>query len=452
MPKLSILEKNSYINILIKDNGIWVHLAYMDYNADREYILSDYTDLNALKFLLDDNVFTKEFWFDFFNNLEAVFNWNIVDRDNASIFTFRPFHDEGDGVSGVRVQIDDNQPFFQEIFNSVREFSNDVSLRVIDDRYMESLLQGLATRLAIDDLMILDMDLFDFSIFRVRTEYEKGKSTGKYIFSKSKLKWEDEISLIDSIKDTRFKAFLSADLSSKYLVNTWANFVVDRPLVVKDDVLIDVIRSYATIQNFSIFRDNKEKIQSFGKEYTKNALIITGNISRVLEKSKTLLSIIDGLELTGSFDAYFDQELKTIAFGKSLINATESTDIILTRGSIIPKYTKVIIPNIKNKISNKVILSGKVQSLEMDETDFYVLSSQYTFLKLPKHKEKLVISASFREGVKSWPLGEKGLEYVSVPGVSEIDSILFDFRSRPIIYGPDAYSNKIKLKSWINDN
>ncbi|HNW33053.1 MAG TPA: hypothetical protein PKL44_02325, partial [Candidatus Dojkabacteria bacterium] len=447
MPKLSILEKNSYINILIKDNGIWVHLAYMDYNANREYILSDYTDLNALKFLLDDNVFTKEFWFDFFNNLEAVFNWNIVDKDNASIFTFRPFHDEGDGVSGVRVQIDDNQPFFQEIFNSVREFSNDVSLRVIDDRYMESLLQGLATRLAIDDLMILDMDLFDFSIFRVRTEYEKGKSTGKYIFSKSKLKWEDEISLIDSIKDTRFKAFLSADLSSKYLVNTWANFVVDRPLVVKDEVLIDVIRSYATIQNFSIFRDNKEKIQSFGKEYTKNALIITGNISRVLGKSKTLLSIIDGLELTGSFDVYFDQELKTIAFGKSLINETESTDIILTRGSIIPKYTKVIIPNIKNKISNKVILSGKVQSLEMDETDFYVLSSQYTFLKLPKHKEKLVISASFREGVKSWPLGEKGLEYVSAPGVSEIDSILFDFRSRPIIYGPDAYSNKIKLKS-----
>ncbi|NLD25110.1 hypothetical protein GX656_00510, partial [Candidatus Dojkabacteria bacterium] len=91
MPKLSILEKNSYINILIKDNGIWVHLAYMDYNANREYILSDYTDLNALKFLLDDNVFTKEFWFDFFSNLEAVFNWNIVDRDNASIFTFRPF-------------------------------------------------------------------------------------------------------------------------------------------------------------------------------------------------------------------------------------------------------------------------------------------------------------------------------------------------------------------------
>ncbi len=111
----------------------------------------------------------------------------------------------------------------------------------------------------------------------------------------------------------------------------------------------------------------------------------------------------------------------------------------------------MIIPNIKNKISNKVILSGKVQSLEMDETDFYVLSSQYTFLKLPKHKEKLVISASFREVLKAGLLVRR-IGICFCPRISEIDSILFDFRSRPIIYGPDAYSNKIKLKSWINDN
>ena len=76
MPKLSILEKNAYINILIKDNGILGYLAYMDYNANREYILSDYTDINSLRFLLDDNVFTKDFWFEYFDNLENVFNWN----------------------------------------------------------------------------------------------------------------------------------------------------------------------------------------------------------------------------------------------------------------------------------------------------------------------------------------------------------------------------------------
>lgn len=158
MPKLSILEKNAYLNILVKNNGIWVYLAYSDLNATREYVLSDYTDLNALRFLLDDNVFTKEFWFDYFDNLEKVFNWDIVDRDKGSIFTFRPFREEGDGISGVRVQIDDNQEYFSKVFDSVREFSSDVSLRVIDDQFMYSLLDGLCERMNCDDMMYIDME------------------------------------------------------------------------------------------------------------------------------------------------------------------------------------------------------------------------------------------------------------------------------------------------------
>ena len=234
MPKLSILEKNAYINILIKDNGIWGYLAYMDYNANREYILSDYTDINSLRFLLDDNVFTKDFWFEYFDNLENIFNWNIVDKDKSSIFTFRRFKEEGDGISGVRVQIDDNQEFFREIFDSVRDFSNDVSLRVVDDQYMNSILEGILRRMNLDDLMLVDMDLFHFSIFRVKADYEKGKPTGKLSFTKSKLSWKDEISLIDSVKDSRFNAFLATELSSENLFNIWGNFVIDKPLVVQD--------------------------------------------------------------------------------------------------------------------------------------------------------------------------------------------------------------------------
>ena len=41
MSKLSMLQQNAYISIVIKDNGIWTHLAYTDFNAEREYILSD---------------------------------------------------------------------------------------------------------------------------------------------------------------------------------------------------------------------------------------------------------------------------------------------------------------------------------------------------------------------------------------------------------------------------
>ena len=452
MPKLSILEKNAYINILIKDNGIWGYLAYMDYNANREYILSDYTDINSLRFLLDDNVFTKDFWFEYFDNLENVFNWNIVDKDKSSIFTFRRFKEEGDGISGVRVQIDDNQEYFREIFDSVRDFSNDVSLRVVDDQYMNSILEGILRRMNLDDLMLVDMDLFHFSIFRVKADYEKGKPTGKLSFTKSKLSWKDEISLIDSVKDSRFNAFLATELSSENLFNIWGNFVIDKPLVVQDNSLLDIIRAYSTIQNFSIYRDNKAKIEGFGREYTKTAMIVTGNIPRVLGLSKTMLSIIDGLEITGNFDCYFDLDLKTIAFGKSYVSATESTDIILTKGSILPKLTKVIIPLIKSSKRNRVLLSGSIESLDVEKSDFYALSSQYTVMKLPRHEEKMILSMNLRNGAKTYPLGETSLEYISIPGVSEIGNLVFDFRQRPIVYGPDAYANRVKLQSWINDN
>lgn len=445
------MKKNAYINILVKDNAIWAQLAYTDFNANREYILSDYTDLNALKFLLDDNVFTKEFWFEYFDTLEKVFDWNIVDKDKDSVFTFRGFAKEGDGVSGVRVQIDDNQEFFSEIFDSVRDFSNEVALRVIDDGYINTLMQGLSTRMEVDDLLIVDMDLLDFSVFRISAEYEKSKPTGKKIFSKSKISWKDEIPLIDSIKDARFGAFLATDISEKNLQNMWGNFVIDRPIFVQDRPLLDVIRSYATIQNFSLFRDNKKKIETFGREYTRSAMVITGNIPRILGKSKTLMSIIDGLEITGNFDCYFDLDLRTIAYGKSYIEMTDSTDIILTRNSLLPKMTKVIIPQSKAGMKNRVVFSGKIQGVDIDESDFYALSSQYTLVEMPPHESRLLIEGTFRNGLKTIPLGETKISYMSTPENSKIESILFDCRPRPIVYGPDAQANKLKLQAWLND-
>ena len=66
MKNLSLLEKNAYLSIIIKDNGIWAHLAYTDFNAGREYILSDFTDLTPLRYRLDDDVFNRKFWQEYF--------------------------------------------------------------------------------------------------------------------------------------------------------------------------------------------------------------------------------------------------------------------------------------------------------------------------------------------------------------------------------------------------
>lgn len=450
MSKLSIFEKNAYISIVIKDNGIWTHLAYTDHNASREYILSDYTDLNSLRYRLDDMIFTKEFWFEYFNNLEKIFSWNIVDKNSFAIFTFRKFKEEGDGINGIRIAIDDNQHFFDKIFQSIRDFSNDLSLRVINDAYMQSLIESLADRLGYDDLLYVDMDLYDFSLYRTTNIYQKNNSVKK-LFSKSKLGWNSDLSVIDSINDKRFEAFLANDLSNREITNYWSNFILDRPLDISKEVsLLDLVRAYATIQNFSILRDNRQKLEQFGNIYQKTAMIISGYIPNLLGKYTTLLALTDGLELSGEIDCFFDNELRMLSFGKSYTYGINSTDIILTKKDIIPHITKLLIPN-SVKETNKIMFAGYAESVEIPRTEFFVLSPKFSMISLPPHREKLIVNGSWRNGARI-NNAKNEISFISTPESSYYDSIVVDARPRPIIYGPDAYSNKLKLQQWKDDN
>lgn len=448
MSNLPILQKNSYLSLVISDNSIWAHLAYTDHNANREYILSDYTDLNPLKERLDDEFFNKTFWYEYFDNLEKVFNWNIVDRNGYDMFLLRKFHNEGDGISGVRILMDENQKFFNKIFTSIRDFSNDISLRIVDDKYMFGLAEGIAEKLNYNDLLLLDFDLLDFKIYRVL----KNPETGKREVTKSKISWNNEYGLIDSIKDARFKAFLATDMNSKDLANYWSNFILNRVVFCEDPNLLDILRAYTTIQTHSIYQDGKEKLRGIGLQGN-TAVITMGMIPLILGKTKTLLSIIDGLEMTGNFDYYHDTESRLISFGKSYVNSPNSTDIVLTRKEVLSCATKVLIPDIRQSMNvSKVILSGYTDSLEGEKQNFFVLSPEFTFVPLPLHREKLIIEGTFKNGasISNWDTREN-ISFISVPDKQRYDSLLVDARPKPIIYGPDIYTNKLKLQQWFND-
>ncbi|KUK67620.1 MAG: seg [candidate division WS6 bacterium 36_33] len=448
MSKLPLLEKNAYLSLVIKDNGLWAHLAYTDHNARREYVLSDFTDLHPLRHRLDDDVFTREFWYNYFDNLERVFNWDIVDKGKNSIFTFHQFKDEGDGVSGIRVQIDDNQEFFDKIFSSIRDFSKDISLRVVDDRYMQETLEELIERGEYEDIMYVDMDLMDFSIFRVRKFYDKKEKAGKKFFSRAKISWKNDLSLIDSVKDSRFKAFLGTDLNSKEIFNYWSNFVLNRVLTSEDPNILDILRSYSTIQNHSLFRDNKEKLEGFGVSGKESCLIVSGYIPQVLGKPRTLLTLIDGLELEGSFDCTWDLDMRLLSYGKSYVNATRSMDVILTSKVMYPSFTKIVIPRHKFTTPNKVIFNGKIESLEQKESEILAVSCKFNYIDLPD-QDKFVMSGVLKEGFKIPPERGAGIDLVSSKEGKRYESVLIDARPRPIVYGPDSYSNKSKLQNWM---
>jgi hypothetical protein len=453
MSKLPLLEKNAYLSVVIKDDGVWSHLAYTDHNANREYILSDFTDLHPLRYRLDDDVFSRDFWFEYFENLEKVFNWEIVDRDKNAIFTFNRFKSEGEGISGIRMQIDDNQRFFDKIFASVRAFSRDIALRVINDEYMEKILGGLIDKSEYEDIMYVDMDLVDFTIFRGKKVYDRKNKKSKKQFSRAKISWKDSLSLIDSTKDSRFKAFLATDIGEKEKFNYWSNFVFNRVFTSEDPNLIDILRSYCTIQNHSLFRDNKEKLEGFGVTKKESCLLVSGYIPRVLGKDKSMLTLIDGLELKGTFDCCWDLDLGLLSYGRSYIEGVDSTDVILTVGEVLSDFTKVVLPQVKSqktsKSSKKIIFEGKTNSLTEGESEIFAFSSKYSYIDIPPHKDEMVVEGRFKEGAYLYPGKDQTVGFVSVPDKKKYESLLIDARPRPIVYGPDSYSNKLKLDSWM---
>lgn len=441
-----MLEKNSYLSLVISDNNIWAHLAYTDHNANREYILSDFTDLNPLKQRLDDDFFTKNFWYEYFDNLEKVFNWNIVDRNGYGIFSFRKFTEEGDGISGIRILMDENQKYFNKIFSSLRAFSNDIALRVMDETYMRGMLEGLTQKLGYDDLLFLDLDLQDFKIYRAF----KDKQTEKIEISKSKITWNNEYGVIDSIKDARFKAFLASDVTSKDMLNYWSNFVLNRVVFTEDPNILDMLRAYTTAQLHSIYQDNKEKLQAIGTQGN-TGIILTGMVPLLLGKEKLLLSVIDGFEVSGILDAYFDNEKRLLSYAKSYISGPASSDVVLTRKEVLSCCTKVLVPEVKlSRNKSKVIFNGYTDSLEAEKQDIFALSPEFAYIKLPLHRENLIIEGEFKNGAYIRNTEAKdNLSFISIPGKLRYESMVIDARPKPIVYGPDIYSNKLKLQQWL---
>ncbi len=456
MSTLPILKKNAYLTLLIKDNHIFANLAYTDFSAQKTYMLSDTVDLSPLKFRMDDIVFNKAFWSEYFDSLEKNFEWNFVDRNWQGVFKVKDFDDEGVGVNGVKVLIDDNQPFFNRIYLSLKDFSKDIALRVVDDLFMRNLLEGLRTRLGYTDLIWTDLDLSHFTVYRAK---EKTSSSG--IFSKekvlgseflvSKTNWSSEIALIDSVKNSKLEAFLSIESSSDEVLNKWANFVVNTPDYISDPIIEDILRSFLTIQNLSIKENNREKFESMGRK--NSAIVITGKLPKLIKRRELLLSIIDGFELEGIFDIFVDPEHRIVSYGRNLVLASDSDEIMVIKGDVLPCASKLLIPEInQSKGRNKILFSGKIVSQDFEQREIYALNPNFEIFSIPKVLNKVIIEGELKNGAVFTHFPSTEISFISTHGGLRYDSLVVDCRIRPVVYGPRPRDNKDKLQTWNNGN
>ncbi|MCD4811595.1 hypothetical protein K8R14_03260 [bacterium] len=456
MSKLSLLKKNAYLTIVVKDDAIWSHLAYVDYNNDVQYILSDYTDISHFHKRLDDHLFMGTFWSEYFRLLEKLFGWELIQNTEGGLSRMVDFKDENHGVNGIKILVDDNQQFLTNIFHSISHYSHDIAVRVIDTPNMRKLIGKLSEKLGYEDMIYIDLDINSFQIYRVQREGKQTDDTklpNKYKYSEAQQYWSNRIGIIDAIKDRRLHAFMASDINNAQLENSWANLIMHPVDVLLDQNLKDILRSFTTVQLFSLLSDNRRKLEGIGSGETKTLIAIGGKIPRLLGKKATLLSIIDGLELYGTFDVIWDNECKIQAYGMSTAMGSQSSDIIIGRNDVISAITKVLIPELKSKKAiDKVIFSATYKSQDFEPETVIVLGDTFEMIKIKNKVNKVVFEGKLEDNVYLPALEDRAVNFISSPLGVRYENILIDSRLRPIVYGMDSYSNKLKINKWINDN
>lgn len=452
MDKLPILQKNAYLTIVVKDNAIWSHLAYVDYSSEVQYILSDYTDISHLKRRLDDYIFMEGFWREYFTLLQNNFGWEFMSSLDKNLNRVIEFKDENYGLSGIKVLVDDNQDFLTNIFHSLSQYSHDIAVRVMDVSYMRKLIGRFSEKLDYENLIYMDLDIESLQIYRVNRQGQvkkEDKLPNQYKYSEVMQQWSSEIAVIDSIRDRRLRAFLAADLDSSQLEDSWANLILHPVDVLLDPNLIDILRSFTTVQLLSLLTDNRDKLEKMGEGNT--LIVLGGKIPRLLGKKTTLLSVIDGLELYGNFDVVWDNECKILAHGLSASLGAESQDIVIGKNEVVSGITKVVIPELKNeKARNKVVFSGTQNSQDYAQEKIVVLGDTFEMLNIKNKINKVIFEGQFENNVYIPSLKEQKLEFISSPKGMRYNDVLIDSRLRPIVYGTDSYRNKLRINKWLN--
>jgi hypothetical protein len=221
--------------------------------------------------------------------------------------------------------------------------------------------------------------------------------------------------------------------------------------VLLDPNLIDILRSFTTVQLLSLLNENRSKLEQIGEGNT--LVILGGKIPRLLGKKTTLLTVIDGLELYGHFDVAWDNECKILSYAISASEGVESQDIVIGKNEVLSSLTKVFIPELKSKkAQNKVIFSGTVSSQDYDTNKIVILGDTFEMIGIENKVNKVIFDGKFENNVYIPSLKNQSIEFVSAPLGKRYDEILVDSRLRPIIYGTDSYKNKLKINKWLNAN
>jgi hypothetical protein len=442
--KLPLLAKNAYLKLFYTQDGISSNLAYSHYDVGRSYCLRDYTQIKASDF--DNN----DFWNTFFIELEKEFDWNII-KEHGGIADIKQFEDEGNGISGMKLfYADEHLPGLETLKNFLPEVTTEP---FGEDKHIE-LMKSFGRKFGYKDIMWVNLDLEKVSLHRLSVDViDNEDSITTASLEGTKLSNDDLISIL---KESKLQAFLTESLNISVFRNAWADYIYSGKIWSNNLQIIDVLRAFVGIQILSLVSEDRNKFKDFGYKHLDPksnlmncAMIVTGNLVGVLKEKDLILTLIDGLQLSGLIDLYFDKTNTFQIFGESYFFGINSTDIILSRKDVIPEAIRLILPEVStNKTgSRQVVMSGTMSDPQSGGLSIYALSPEIVSIKT-EPKQKIYYNMKFVRGSYLRTVGET-LEFIIDPEKMTFSKILIDCRPKPVIYGPDAKSNKNKISQWF---
>lgn len=478
MSKLPLQEKNAFLKVLVTTHGIYSHLAYSHYDIGRFYVINDFTELAV--FGSEDDSFWKEYFF----ALEKTLGWELLTQENE-ITQRREFREEGNGVSGIVVIFDWNVPDKDRYLSTLREFCHDIQIKLMGESEYSSLYNSLARKFNYHDILVADINFDGISVSRfkkvpdtersllidtVSSEASDGvgnadRSLGDTSFSKVVSKFggykyetifrerpEAEL-LLDLLKNQKLTALLTEEVSGDKVRNAWINFVLSNRSYTEEPVVKDIMRAYFTLQLLSLSNINTEFFQKFGVQkyseppvLTGTALILTGNATELLSRQDILVSVLDGLQLKGSFDLFFDSKKLIVTFGSNAVLGINASEMIVPKEVVFEEILKIVVPEVpKDKQPRKVVFRGSITNANTGNTSVFGLAPQMVYLDVPNGKS--IIELEFDKGAYVKDTGSSA-NIISDPSAINYNGIVIDCRYKPTVYGPDAKTNKVRMSEW----
>jgi hypothetical protein len=244
---------------------------------------------------------------------------------------------------------------------------------------------------------------------------------------------------LDSIYE-RISKVQGMSLSEAEVSNTLKNLFHKKICRSTSIEIADLLRSFVTIKLFDL---QDSFFKQFGFNGTNPLLLIGGDLAKLLPRNYSVLSVIDGLQLRGSYEVGLDLESR---FTAGAVTQRDREFICPLREIYPGGYRYVSTEKGGSGKMGKVAFRGEVKYNDERETSLILgqVGNIYTFNVQGEGE-------FFLKPAKNvyFPNLEREGDYLKGEFKDSTNKLVLDCRKIPVIYGPDVEANASRMRDWL---